>query len=60
MTTKNCPDIIYVPFITEGDIDKIVSAFAKLNWIKSRSVMENYLNEQYKGERKIWLAKHEV
>jgi len=45
-----------MPFITEDDIDEIISDFAAHNWNKPRSTFESYLSDQQKDERRVWLA----
>ncbi len=41
---------------TLSDIDTIVSCFAQANWIKPRSIFEDYLSEQKNGDRLMWAA----
>lgn len=41
------------------DIQNIVNAFARHNWVKPRETFENYLSDQEKGTRFCWVAYHE-
>lgn len=47
---------IAIQFISEQNLDTIVEAFKKANWIKERSIFETYLNEQTNHQRVVWLA----
>lgn len=43
-------------FLSEKNLDTIVDAFKKANWIKGRSIFETYLKEQSNHVRVVWLA----
>ena len=46
-----------VKLLEKGDVDTIVTAFAKSNWaIKPASIFEAYLAEQGGKERIVWIA----
>jgi len=51
----NTPGLVIRTF-TESDIPIIVSSFAAHQWTKPRATFEEYLREQQKGERLIWVA----
>jgi GNAT superfamily N-acetyltransferase len=42
--------------LTQSDIPTLVSCFAQHNWPKPSSTFEQYLKEQSKGERLVWIA----
>lgn len=48
--------IYTIRFLTPSDINMMVKAFAKVAWNKPASIFENYLLEQEKNERIVWLA----
>lgn len=41
----------------KNDINEIVNAFKNIGWNKPKSIYENYLQEQTKNIRSIWIAK---
>ena len=42
--------------LSSADIPIIVAAFQNANWLKPASLFEDYLKEQERGERSIWLS----
>ena len=54
---SNIHDIsVNIRFITKSDIPLIVAAFSKHNWPKPKSTFEEYIKEQQKGTRLVWVA----
>ncbi|MGV8948528.1 MAG: GNAT family N-acetyltransferase [Candidatus Paracaedibacter sp.] len=49
------PEITIRP-LAQSDIPIIIAKFAEHNWAKPSSTFENYLQEQQKGERVMWVA----
>lgn len=43
--------------LNKSDIDEIVLAFKNIDWNKPKSIYENYLNDQSKGNRSVIVAK---
>lgn len=42
--------------LTMADIETLYTSFNEHNWLKPKSLFEQYLQEQTQDERKIWLA----
>lgn len=51
-----CPENIHLRNMNPADIPVIVSAFKKINWDKPAATFEKYLEEEFNGTRKVWIA----
>ncbi len=47
---------IRIQSFTANDIDLIVTEFARYDWPKPKALFEQYLKEQNKNEREVWLG----
>ena len=55
-TIDNKQACISIERFKADDIQIIVDAFQKTNWLKPASIFETYLQEQFAGTRLIWVA----
>lgn len=49
-------DKVIITNLQENQINEIVAAFKAIGWNKPRSIYEQYLSEQAKGERQVFIA----